>query len=324
MSLRQAANCPRASHSTVAVIVTFNGSQWIGACLESLRAEGLAQIVIVDNASADDTVERARQALPSAVIIGLERNKGFGRANNIGIQKALDLGAQFICLINQDLTVEPGCIDKLARALAADERLGIVSALQLTYDGAAVDPIFRLYMPDRYWDDLLLRSTADRYDVDFIPAAAVAMPRRALLETGGFDPLFFMYAEDEDLCFRMRARNWKLSVVPEARVLHWHGFVNARRSFAWVCNLEYNGLLAHLKQSPRSMVLSFMSWFKRMRLPKTPAHFLARTLAFARCVALAPTIARHRDSVPFVFTAPPQAAPDASAQEADPKEPHAA
>jgi GT2 family glycosyltransferase len=318
-------DCGGASYArTAVVIVTFNGAGWIRACLDSLREESIDWVIVVDNASTDDTLSIARQANSGVLAIALERNLGFGMANNYGIQRAFDLGAEFVCLINQDLTVERGCVGRLTSAVSTSESLGMVSAMQLTYDGAAIDPIFRRYMPDRFWDDLLLRRTAECYDVDFVPAAAVAISRRALLEIGGFDPLFFMYAEDEDLCFRMRARNWKLAVVPGARVLHWHGLVNVKRSFRWLCNLEYNALISHLKQSHRSIVPAFLSWFRRIGPPKSAAQVLARILAFARCVGLARRIARHKTSIPFAFTPCAGAGPELRSHEFEPRGPHAA
>jgi GT2 family glycosyltransferase len=284
-----------------AVIVTFNGARWIVACLQSLQSEYVDQIIVVDNASTDDTVQLVRQTSPSVIVIRSPENEGFGRANNIGIQKALDLGAEYVCLINQDLTVEPGCISKLVAALRTSDDMGMASALQLNYHGSAIDPAFKTYLPEVFWDDLFARSVGSSYDVEFAPAAAVAIPAKQLFKLGGFDPLFFMYGEDTDFCLRMRRAGLRISIVPDARVKHWHGLLNLKRTFQWNCNLEYTQLVLHLKQSRRVFGIALLSWLRWTGFPKSPGQFVARIVGIWRCLRRVRQIAAHRVAVPFPF-----------------------
>ena len=89
------------------IIVTYNGSRWIKKCLEHLFLSSVSSdIILLDNKSTDDTLEIIRPFLPKIEFIQLSSNLGFGGANNIGIQKALDLGYSHIFLLNQDTYVK--------------------------------------------------------------------------------------------------------------------------------------------------------------------------------------------------------------------------
>jgi len=296
-------HCSSAPGKTAAVIVTFNGARWISACLESLRGEDIDIVIVVDNASRDETRSMVLEACPAAVLIRLDCNRGFGMANNLGIQRALDLGAEYVCLINQDLTMGHGSIAKMVSVLAADSQIGMVSAFQLTYDGHGINPPFIQFMPNRFWDDLLLREVAERYEVEFAPAAAVAISKRVFLDVGGFDPLFFMYGEDDDLCTRLRTRQWKVVMAPEARVRHRDGQMNANRSLGWQCNWEYSRLVLYLKESRRSIMGGLLSGIRYWGFPKSLRLLAARFVAICRCLARARTIASHKAAIPFVFAA---------------------
>jgi GT2 family glycosyltransferase len=173
----------------------------------------------------------------------------------------------------------------------------------MSYDGGEVDPQFRRYASNKFWDDLYFGKRSAVYWVEFMPAAAILIRRTALLEVGGFDPLFFMYGEDDDLCRRLRAAGWKIGFVPDAVVQHWHGIVHARKSFRWLCTREYSEAVFHLKWSPRALGVAFLTLAKRWAVD---AGFdirrgIARALAFGRCVLKAPMIARHRKQLPYSF-----------------------
>lgn len=288
---------------TAAVIVTHNGARWIAACLASLRGEVLDLVIIVDNASRDETLALAAEACPAAVLIQLDSNRGFGMANNYGIQRALDLGAEYVCLVNQDLTIEPGCISRMVSALCQEHRVGMTAALQLSYDGAALNPGFLEFVPARLWSDLVLSEARESYDVEVIPAAAIVISRIALQEAGGFDPLFFMYFEDFDLCSRLRSREFRILMVPDARVRHWDGAVNARRSLAWHCTWEYSRLVLHLKRSRRSFFPALVSGMKYAGFPRSWKQAAARLAAICRCLGRARRIALHTAGIPFEFAA---------------------
>ena len=220
--------------STTVVLVTYNGARWLQTCLDSLTASRpRPAIIVVDNASSDDTVAIAR-AHPAVTLIETGANLGFGRANNIGIARALDEGADYVFILNQDAHVAPDAIAILVEQFARQPRAGILCPMQLDDTGRAVDPTFLLYYvapnAPALLNDALLGTLAESYPVTAAPAAAWLFSRAFLLEVGGFDPLFFMYSEDDDLCSRAQLFNYTIAIVPSAKFFHCRGFHGAVRT----------------------------------------------------------------------------------------------
>jgi len=229
---------PHATSPRIAcVIVSYNGATWIDQCLQSLRDSSLRpQLIVVDNASADATVTIVR-ARGDVELIETGSNLGFGRANNIGIAHALQTGAEYVFILNQDAHVAPDALAKLCEQALAHPELGILCPLQLDANGESIDPTFlRYYLtpfsPALLDDALLGRAQQAHYRVEAVPAAAWLLTRPFLEQVGGFDPLFFMYCEDDDLCSRAAHHGWGIAVVPAARFYHCRGFhAQAKREF---------------------------------------------------------------------------------------------
>lgn len=210
------------------VVVTFNGAPWIDDLLSSLHSSDMAvQVVVVDNASSDSTPTIAK-ADPGVTVIETGSNLGFGRANNLGIAHSLARGADFVFIINQDTVVSPSAISTLVTSALANQQLGIVCPLQLNESGDAIDATFARYYlaphAPKLIDDAVLRTVGACYQVESAPAAAWMLSRDFLLNVGGFDPLFFMYCEDDDLCSRARHHGFAIGIVPGATFIHRRGF----------------------------------------------------------------------------------------------------
>jgi len=231
-----------ASHVPMAriacVIVSYNGAAWIEQCLQSLRESSLRpQVIVVDNASSDATVAIVR-ASGDVKLIETGSNLGFGRANNIGIAHALQMGAEHVFILNQDAHVAADALTKLHEQALAHPELGILCPLQLDANGVSIDPTFlRYYLapfsPALLDDAVLDRELQEHYRVEAVPAAAWLLTRPFLEQVGGFDPLFFMYCEDDDLCSRALHHGWGIAVVPAARFYHCRGFHPlAKREFS--------------------------------------------------------------------------------------------
>lgn len=206
-----------------AVIVTYNAGHLINQCLDSFTHSTYpVEVIVVDNASTDDTLEAVR-CFRDVQCITLTENLGFGRANNIGIVQALNQGADYIFLLNQDAEITEGAISRLVLIAQDHPELGILSPIHLNGDGSAIDPGFLQLMASRtppFISDLCLGRSANFYSVDFINAAAWLCSRKCLLDVGGFDPLFFMYGEDDDLCNRVRFHGYQIGVTPHAIIRH--------------------------------------------------------------------------------------------------------
>jgi GT2 family glycosyltransferase len=208
------------------IIVTHNAERWISPALESLEHSTVPTApVVVDNASSDSTLALIDSACPRATVLKMPCNRGFAAANNEGLRHALARGAKYLFLLNQDARIEPDTIAHLVAALQSHADFGIISPLHLDYTGGAMDRAFLQYAQHHqtFISDGLLGKFRSIYDVPFVNAAAWLM-RRSLLETvGGFDPVFFMYGEDNDYCARARHHGFKIGITPQARIFHFHG-----------------------------------------------------------------------------------------------------
>jgi GT2 family glycosyltransferase len=301
--------------SVAVVIVSYNGDRFLPAALGSLVASAVRpdSVLLVDNRSTDQSVAVAKETagdLPLEVI-DAGGNLGFGRANNLGIARALDAGADFVFLMNQDLKVHPDALTHLLRAADDHPAAGVLSPLQLNYDGSAVDPGLGGSVPPAMVVDGLAGRLADYYPAVFAPASALLVRAEVFRRVGGFDPLFFMYGEDEDLCRRVLKAGFEIGLVPAAHAFHWNGLTK-RRSWRWQRNWEYTRGLLHVLHSdwpsPANLLTLAVRWAKEMKL--SPRVAVARLWALQKLATVTPTVRRHRAGNPAPFPAPaPEAVP---------------
>src|SRR5690606_23565222 len=111
-------------HKTIVIIVTYNGMPWIQKCLASCKDH---QIVVVDNNSTDGTVAFINENFAKVQLMPQKENLGFGQANNIGIAYALEQGAVYVFLLNQDAYLQADCIEKLIQVHSHNKYYGILS-----------------------------------------------------------------------------------------------------------------------------------------------------------------------------------------------------
>ena len=208
----------------VAILVTYNAAVWYKDCIESLLTTIPARdIVVVDNNSTDGTKEMIKSDFPDVLLIGQKENLGFGRANNIGISKALKLGAEYLFLINQDAAIEADTLSILIEVdIASNGRYGILSPVHY-YNENELDRLFASYThkPKRKIKITTGSSVSDIKVVPFVNAAMWLIKREKVLEVGGFNPLFGHYGEDDDYVNRMRYYGYEVAVVESARGYHY-------------------------------------------------------------------------------------------------------
>jgi len=208
-----------------AVIVTFNGAAWIAGALQSLRdSHHACSAIVVDNASADDTRGIVRRDFPEATLIEAGANLGFGRGNNLGIERALRDGIDAVLLLNQDAWVTPEAVGQLVAFLQAEPGVHVVSPLHCSPDLDHVDPTTqRAYLQRHapgYLSDACLGRVQPHYAIHGVNAAAWLLRADVFRRVGGFDPLFFMYGEDDDLLERFAHHGLRMSLLPASRVVH--------------------------------------------------------------------------------------------------------
>jgi GT2 family glycosyltransferase len=208
------------------IIVTYNGSKWIDKCLESvLNSTVPVRIIVVDNASSDDTPKKIRNGFPEVDLIESPFNSGVCNGNNTGIKKAYDLGATHFFLLNQDAWIEPGTIEKLVAQQQENTEYAVLSPLHLNGNGDALDFNFSNYIipskcPDLY-SDFCLNNIRDKiYKVDFVNSAAWLVNRKCIEKVGGFNPSFFQYGDDDNYIHRVHYFGFKVGIYPLTKIFH--------------------------------------------------------------------------------------------------------
>lgn len=211
---------------TLVVVVTFNGQNWISKCLDSIRNSSKSvDVIIIDNYSTDDTVKIVRIDYPEMLLVELKKNNGFGKANNIGIKKAIEEGYDAVFLLNQDAWLEKDTISILSQTLLKNPEFGILSPMQIYPSDGLLETKFsnfitrdetrRNFLSDAYNGNLKAV-----YETEFVQAAGWLISRRCIMKVGGFDPIFFHYGEDTDYCKRTLFHNFKIGFCPHAKMYH--------------------------------------------------------------------------------------------------------
>lgn len=219
------------------IIVSWNTSELLAHCLTSIYANPPLcsfEVIVVDNASTDDTAERVREHFPAVRIISNTANVGFARANNQGI---VGSRGQYVLLLNPDTVIIDDALEQLGRFMERTPDAGIVGPRLLNPDGTLQEScypeptvageLWRLFHLDSLyafgrchmgdWDTVTPRS------VDVLLGACLLLRREVFNQIGLLDDEYFMYSEEVDLCQRARTHGWSLYWVPAAELIHYGG-----------------------------------------------------------------------------------------------------
>jgi len=208
------------------LIITYNASAWLYKSIGNLSSSTVpVNIIVIDNGSTDGTQQLIKTHYPAVDFIQSETNLGFGKANNIGIKKAHEAGADFVFLLNQDAWVENDTIEKLVNIAEKKPEYGIVSPMHLNGKGAALDFRFSHYIspakcPKLVSDTFLNKTINDIYETKFVNAAAWLISRQCIETIGGFNPIFHMYGEDDNYIHRAHYHGFKVGIYPFAKIYH--------------------------------------------------------------------------------------------------------
>ncbi len=235
-----------------AVVVNYNACDHLLDCVASLEAEGVGEVVVADNGSSDASATALAARHPRAKWLATGANLGYGKAANAGA--CAQDGRDYVLVCNPDVVFQPGSVAALVRHLEQSPAVGLVGPRIVGADGELYpsarrfpdlvealghaflgqfwpgNPFSRRYRMSN-WDHAQAR------EVDWVSGACFVARRRAWDEVGGFDPAYFMYMEDVDLCWRLRGAGWAVAYEPGAEVVHVQG-VSADRH-------PYRMLLAH-------------------------------------------------------------------------------
>jgi GT2 family glycosyltransferase len=212
----------------ITVILNTNRREDTLACLASLGHSTYRNhhIIVLDNASTDGSVEAIRAAFPSVQIIALSRNLGYAGNNNVGIKAALEQGADWVFVLNEDTILAPECMAALAEAGESDRRIGIVGPMVYHHDEPTVIQSAGGSL-GRHWESRhIAQNEPDTHqftqarEVDWISGCAILVRRTLIEQVGMLDERFFYYWEETEWCLRASKAGWRILHVPRAKL--WH------------------------------------------------------------------------------------------------------
>lgn len=247
---------PRASSELPAVTcVVLNWNGWRNtvrclACLAHMDYPRLS-ILVVDNGSTDDSEAHIKAAFPGIPVLQSGSNLGFGAGNNLGIRAALESGADYVWVLNNDTLPYPASLRALVLKAESDPGMGAVGSV-LPYVGN--EEHIQAWGGGRIniWTARVVHARGPREErwFQFVTAASVLLRREALETCGLFDEGFFLYWEDVDLCYRLRRRGWRLGVAAGSIVPHREHASTERNFRVLDRHAVASGIRFMLKHSP--------------------------------------------------------------------------
>lgn len=224
------------------VIVSYNVKSYLLNCIRSVQKSAQhiqTEIIVVDNASADQSVEAVSREFSDVILIKNEVNRGFGSACNQGLTIA---NGKYLLILNPDTLVEEHAFEKLLGFGDENPDAGLIGCKILNEDGSLqlacrrsfptpwiaftrLSGLSKLFPKSSLFSryNLTFLDENRPYEVDAISGSFMLMSRYAYEKVGGFDERFFMYGEDLDLCFRIKQAGFKVVYRPEASIIHFKG-----------------------------------------------------------------------------------------------------
>ncbi len=206
-----------------AIIVNFNGRHLLKACLESLYNQSFKdmEIIVVDNASEDNSVQYVKDLFPDVKLISLSQNMGYASGGNEGLRHS---NGRYIALLNNDVELDRHWLENLFAAMEANPEAGIGASKILVYGANMIDSAGDGYATSLKGFKRGEGKSAEEYNIQeyiFGACAGAALYRRTMLDKIGFmDDDFFLIHEDTDLNFRAQLNGWRVLYVPTAIVYH--------------------------------------------------------------------------------------------------------
>jgi len=242
------------------VVLNWNGHPVLENCLTSLYHQTYQplEIIVVDNASTDGSVDLVRHRFPDVKLIMNEKNLGFGAGNNVGIRASQ---GKYIMILNNDTRLDPKCVEELERSIEKDDRYGAcASKILLENEPHIIDGVGIVVCPDGLSFGKGRLENRDRYEEEeeiFFASDCACLYRREMLEDIGlYDEDFFAYADETDMGWRARLAGWKCIYSPKAIVYHHHSTSTGGRISAFKAFLvERNRIWVAVKNLPVSLII---------------------------------------------------------------------
>lgn len=210
------------------IILNNNHREDVLACLTSLFHGNYRNFraILLDNDSTDGSVEEVRKVHADVQIFLLKENLGYAGNNNVGIKMALDQGAEWILVLNEDTVLSPSCLSSMMQTVADDPAIGIAGPMVYHFDEPDVIQSAG-GMLGKYWNSLHLgQNEKDRgqfpcvHQVEWISGCAILVRRAVIEQVGMLDQDYFLYWEEMEWCLRAGRAGWKIVHIPQAKL--WH------------------------------------------------------------------------------------------------------
>jgi O-antigen biosynthesis protein len=231
------------------IIVNYNVKEFLQNLIDSIKKASLnltKEIIIIDNASDDGSVEFIKDKFPEVKLISNQQNLGFGKANNIGLKLA---SGKYFLLINPDTLVAEDTFEKMISFFESNSEVGLAGCKILNPDGSLqlacrrsfpgpwtsftkVTGLSSLFPNNKIFAryNLTYLDENKSYEVDAISGSFMMMRKEVYQKVGGFDEQFFMYGEDLDLCYRIQKSGFKVYYVHSTQIIHYKGESTKRSS----------------------------------------------------------------------------------------------
>lgn len=201
------------------------------------------EIIIVDNASSDHSEKLIKSKYPDIIWIQNKTNEGFGRANNKGFETSQ---GKYILLMNSDLVLLEDTVSICLKVLKKDSEIGVLGCKLLNEEGSLQKSTFSIASFRKLLDQNLVINKfwpMGKEPIEAVMGSFMMMPRKVFDETGGFDPDFFMYAEELDLCHRIARKGYKIEYFKEATAIHKNGGSTTNKDWSMKQRYLSNALL---------------------------------------------------------------------------------
>lgn len=216
------------------ILINYNGKKYNSACIDSIlqnKVRGELTILVVDNASSDGSVELLQQRYEELSgnrieYILLEQNYGFAAANNRGIERAVELGADYVLLLNNDTETAPDLLEQLHACAKRHPGCMIVPKIYYSDDrkriwsaGGSVSPIIRKVSHDGL-NQMDSGQFEEEKKIEFATGCGLFLPMSVIKRTGGLDECYFLYYEDTEYSFRLNKMGIPIYYCPKAVLYH--------------------------------------------------------------------------------------------------------
>lgn len=260
------------------IVVNYNVQYFLRLCLESLRSASAhleTEIIVVDNASEDGSVDMVRKEFPEVKLIANSENIGFGRASNQGLEMAR---GKYVLFINPDTIIGESLLPAALKVFDEDDQIGAVGICLLDGQGqvlreskrsiptlwsaftkfSGLSELFRhtslfnhYYFPSLQYDEI--------GDIDVLPGAFMLIRKSVLDEINGFDSRFFMYAEDIDLSYRISRAGYKIRYNGGLKAIHFKG-ESTKKSLLTYTNTFFHSMRLFIDKYTGELYSVSVSW----------------------------------------------------------------